>query len=115
MTIAQAAKSLRISCLVSNWTTRGYIATVKGPGTNNHRLVHLDNILVWMQDRILCDDRSVDAESDTETVEQRRHNQLSHSCCYLFAAEHNYSVITMLAAGLRSLTLLCGEFIPKSD
>ena len=56
MTIQQAAQTLRIhKSVLSNWATRGYIATVKGPGTNQHRLVHLDNILVFMQECILRD------------------------------------------------------------
>lgn len=54
MTIAQAARTLGIhKSVIANWATRGYIATVKGMSNNAHRLVHLDNILIFMQESIL--------------------------------------------------------------
>jgi hypothetical protein len=54
MTIAQAAATLCIhKAVLSNWSNRGYIATIKSPGSNNHRLVHLDNILVFMHECIM--------------------------------------------------------------
>jgi len=54
MTIAQASETLRMpKTVVSSWASKGNIVTIKAGGHNAHRLVHLDNILAFMQDVML--------------------------------------------------------------
>ena len=49
MTISQAATTLKISkSVLSTWATRGYIASVKGNGANDHRLVHIEDIVNFL-------------------------------------------------------------------
>lgn len=56
MTISQMAATLQISkSCISNWATRQYIVSLKGPGKNQHRYVHLDNTLAFIQDQVLRD------------------------------------------------------------
>lgn len=56
MSIRQASLTFRLpQAVVANWANRGYIATLKGPASNAHRLVHLSNILAFMQECILRD------------------------------------------------------------
>ena len=56
LSIAEAARTLRMSkAVLSNWVSRGYVASIKTAGHNTHRLVHLDNILAFMQETILRD------------------------------------------------------------
>ena len=65
MTIAQAAAAVRISKnVLSSWATRGYIASVKGGGSNDHRLVHLDNILHFLADSITGHNNMASAPSN---------------------------------------------------
>ena len=53
MTVAQAAAALRISKnVLSTWASRGYIASVKGHGANDHRYLHLDQVLHFLADRM---------------------------------------------------------------
>ena len=76
MTIAQAATTLRISkSVLSTWATRGYIASVKGDGANDHRYLHLDNVLHFLADRMTAHeqtaadpDLSVDTTTDRDSI-----------------------------------------------
>ncbi len=53
MTISQAAAALRMSKnVLSSMATRGLIASVKCGGANQHRLVHIDNVLHYLADSI---------------------------------------------------------------
>ncbi len=57
MTISQAAATLRISkSVLATWATRCYIASVKGDGANDHRYLHLDNVLHFLADRMVSQD-----------------------------------------------------------
>ena len=53
MTLSQAADAFRISrrCL-SSWATQGLIPSIKGESMNSHRLVHIDAILVYLQQQL---------------------------------------------------------------
>ena len=54
VTVAQAAEVFRISKrFLSTWASQGQIQSIKGESVNSHRLVHIDNILTYLQDRLL--------------------------------------------------------------
>jgi hypothetical protein len=81
MTISQAADTFRMSKrVISMWATQGLIASIKGDSVNSHRLVHIDGILVHMQQqlhiakeaslRVTRDDNDMSgADSDSDAVE----------------------------------------------
>lgn len=49
-TVSVAADVFRISKrILSTWTTQGLIASIKGEGANSHRLVHIDNVLGFLE------------------------------------------------------------------
>ena len=56
LTISEASSVLSISkAVISNWATRGYIATIKSGGHSSHRILHLNTILSFMQESMLRD------------------------------------------------------------
>jgi len=65
MSIAEAAAVLRIRrTVLSSWATRGYIASVKGDGANDHRYLHLDNVLHFLADRMTAQDHTSDSSTN---------------------------------------------------
>lgn len=58
LTLAQASHTLGIhKSVLGRWCSRGYIASVKGPGANDHRYVHWENILLFMADNMQSEHR----------------------------------------------------------
>jgi hypothetical protein len=53
MTVAQAVETFHISKrFLSSLATQGQIQTIKSGGVNSHRLVHIDDILRYLGDRL---------------------------------------------------------------
>jgi len=53
MTLSQASDSFRISKrILSMWATQGLVPSIKGESMNSHRLVHIDAILVYLQQQL---------------------------------------------------------------
>ena len=79
LTVSEASSVLSISkAVISNWATRGYIATIKSGGHNCHRLLHLNTILSFMQESMLRDGPEQEAPAHTPaSPTQRRKPQPS--------------------------------------
>jgi len=76
MRISDAAATFRMNRrTLSMWASRGLIASLKGEGANSHRLVHIDNILAYMEDQLReakeasCRDSNMSDEGTDTPVE----------------------------------------------
>ena len=59
MSIAQAARCLAVhKNVISSWARRGRLAVLKGDGLSEHRLVHVEQIVVYMVERIRAAERA---------------------------------------------------------
>jgi len=78
MTLVQAAQTFHISKLfLSTLATRGHIHSIKGESANSHRLVHIEEILRYLGDRLRespCMPPAV-APSDMD-LERLQHNNI---------------------------------------
>ncbi len=73
MTIGQCAATLQISKKVlSTWARRGYIASVKGDGANDHRYLNLNQVLHFLADRMMAQDHH-DAATPSTDASNRAH------------------------------------------
>ncbi len=67
MTVGQCAATLQISKKVlSTWARRGYIASVKGDGANDHRYLNLNQVLHFLADRMMAQDHRDTATSSAD-------------------------------------------------
>jgi hypothetical protein len=82
VTVAQAAEVFRISKrFLSTWASQGQIQSIKGESINSHRLVHIDDILRYLEDRLLESPcvQSAPPLSDSDTLAiQQWSNIISH-------------------------------------
>jgi len=73
LTVSEASSVLSISkAVISNWATRGYVATIKSGGHNSHRLLHLNTILSFMQESMLRDAPEQDTSAPTPASPTQR-------------------------------------------
>jgi len=80
MSVSAAADTFRISKrIVSTWTTQGLIASLKGEGTNCHRLVHIENILSHMERQLYTAKEASLRVSDDDNKEPATDNDDSES------------------------------------
>ncbi len=74
MTVGQCAATLQISKnVLATWARRGYIASVKGDGANDHRYLNLNQVLHFLANRMMAQDHHDAATSSSRNASNRTH------------------------------------------